>query len=116
MAWIVRSNRRRTVLSHQCESRMVRPTSRESQGNVLNHDTGSLMQRRGFLKQLAASVAIATGGVALGAQALATDTIKIGVLHSVSGTMAISETVRKDVARMAIDEINGQGRVLGQKL
>ena len=34
------------------------------------------------------------------------DTIKVGILHSLSGTMAISETSLKDVALMAIDEIN----------
>ncbi len=50
------------------------------------------------------------------ASALAADTIKVGVLHSLSGTMAISETVLKDVALMAIDEINAKGGVLGKKL
>src|SRR5881275_3206155 len=94
----------------------VAAKSCEAQGNVLNHDTGSLMQRRSFLKQLATSVAIATGGLAIGSQALAADTIKIGVLHSLSGTMAISETVLKDVTLMAIEEINAQGGVLGKKL
>jgi len=43
-------------------------------------------------------------------------TIKVGVLHSLSGTMAISETVLKDVVLMAIDEINAKGGVLGKKL
>src|SRR4029077_20996550 len=42
--------------------------------------------------------------------------IKIGILHSLSGTMAISETSLKDVALMAIEEINAQGGVLGRKL
>src|SRR5437764_4142504 len=94
----------------------VAAKSCEAQGNVLNHDTGSLMQRRSFLKQLAASIALATGGLAIGSQALAADTIKVGVLHSLSGTMAISETVLKDVTLMAIDEINAKGGVLGKKL
>jgi hypothetical protein len=44
------------------------------------------------------------------------DTIKVGVLHSLSGTMAISETVLKDTVLMAIDEINAKGGVLGKKL
>ncbi|MDB5808265.1 MAG: branched-chain amino acid transporter substrate-binding protein [Betaproteobacteria bacterium] len=48
--------------------------------------------------------------------AQAAETIKIGVLHSLSGTMAISETVLKDVTLMAIDEINAKGGVLGKKL
>ena len=42
--------------------------------------------------------------------------IKVGILHSLSGTMAISETVLKDVTLMAIDEINSKGGVLGRKL
>jgi len=46
----------------------------------------------------------------------AADTIKVGVLHSLSGTMAISETVLKDVTLMAIDEVNAKGGVLGKKL
>jgi urea transport system substrate-binding protein len=48
--------------------------------------------------------------------AQAAETIKVGVLHSLSGTMAISETSLKDVALMAIDEINANGGVLGKKL
>jgi urea transport system substrate-binding protein len=42
--------------------------------------------------------------------------IKVGILHSLSGTMAISETSLKDVALMTIDEINAAGGVLGRKL
>ena len=49
-------------------------------------------------------------------QAQAADTIKVGILHSLSGTMAISETSLKDVALMAIEEINAKGGVLGKKL
>jgi urea transport system substrate-binding protein len=48
--------------------------------------------------------------------AQAADTIKVGMLHSLSGTMAISETVLKDTVLMAIDEINAKGGVLGKKL
>jgi urea transport system substrate-binding protein len=48
--------------------------------------------------------------------AQAADTIKVGILHSLSGTMAISETVLKDVALMTIDEINAKGGVMGKKL
>ncbi|WP_419785839.1 urea ABC transporter substrate-binding protein [Pseudodesulfovibrio sp.] len=48
--------------------------------------------------------------------ALAADTIKVGILHSLSGTMAISETSLKDVALMTIDEINAKGGLLGKKL
>ena len=48
--------------------------------------------------------------------ARAADTIKVGILHSLSGTMAISETSLKDVALMTIEEINASGGVLGKKL
>ena len=71
-----------------------------------------MMQRRFTLKAL--TVATALG--AFGLTAHAADTIKVGVLHSLSGTMAISETVLKDVALMTIDEINAKGGVLGKKL
>ncbi len=62
--------------------------------------------------------AIAFGLAALGYSSLASaqTTIKVGVLHSLSGTMAISETVLKDTVLMAIDEINAKGGVLGKKL
>jgi urea transport system substrate-binding protein len=45
-----------------------------------------------------------------------TGPIKVGILHSLSGTMAISETSLKDAALMTIDEINAAGGVLGRKL
>ncbi len=62
--------------------------------------------------------AIAMGVAALGLSSFASaaDTIKVGVLHSLSGTMAISETVLKDTVLMTIDEINAKGGVLGKKL
>jgi len=50
------------------------------------------------------------------APARAEETIKVGVLHSLSGTMAISETALKDVALMTFEEINASGGVLGKKL
>ncbi|MCF4166713.1 urea ABC transporter substrate-binding protein [Zavarzinia compransoris] len=50
------------------------------------------------------------------AGAKAEDTIKVGVLHSLSGTMAISETTLKDVMLMLIEEQNKKGGVLGMKL
>jgi urea transport system substrate-binding protein len=62
----------------------------------------------------------AAAGVALSmlatASARAQDTIKVGVLHSLSGTMAISETTLKDVMLMLIDEQNKKGGLLGKKL
>jgi urea transport system substrate-binding protein len=73
------------------------------------------MNRRGNLKLLTASIALGLG-LAGNAVAQAKDTIKVGILHSLSGTMAISETVLKDTVLMAIDEINAKGGVLGKKL
>ncbi|WP_449240156.1 urea ABC transporter substrate-binding protein [Dongia sedimenti] len=58
-------------------------------------------------------------GLAMGlgtASASAEDTIKVGILHSLSGTMAISETTLKDVMLMLIDEQNKKGGLLGKKL
>ncbi len=46
----------------------------------------------------------------------AQETIKVGVLHSLSGTMAISETTLKDTVLMMIDEQNKKGGLLGKKL
>ncbi|MEP6655898.1 MAG: transporter substrate-binding protein, partial [Betaproteobacteria bacterium] len=74
------------------------------------------MQRRYFLKRLALATALAVAQMGTGATAQAADTIKVGVLHSLSGTMAISETVLKDVALMTIADINAKGGVLGKKL
>ncbi|MGD8641635.1 MAG: urea ABC transporter substrate-binding protein [Gammaproteobacteria bacterium] len=47
---------------------------------------------------------------------MAKDTIKVGVLHSLSGTMAISETTLKDTVLMLIEEQNKKGGLLGKKL
>src|SRR6267378_2962752 len=65
---------------------------------------------------LVGPVAIACGLAVSAVPALAQGTIKVGVLHSLSGTMAISETVLKDVTLMAIEEINAKGGVLGKQL
>jgi urea transport system substrate-binding protein len=61
-----------------------------------------------------ASAALVSGAMAATAQAQ--ETIKVGVLHSLSGTMAISETTLKDVMLMLIDEQNKKGGLLGKKL
>ncbi len=73
------------------------------------------MKRRSLFKALAVGAALALG---FGShEAAAQDkTVKVGILHSLSGTMAISETVLKDVALMAIDEINAKGGVMGYKV
>ncbi|MHA6907127.1 urea ABC transporter substrate-binding protein [Ralstonia pseudosolanacearum] len=73
------------------------------------------MKRRELLK-LSAVAAAALLSVPHVALAQANAPIKVGILHSLSGTMAISETSLKDVALMTIDEINKSGGVLGRKL
>ncbi len=60
-----------------------------------------------------AAAAIVAGGIS---SASAEETIKVGVLHSLSGTMAISETTLKDTVLFMIDEQNKKGGVLGKKL
>src|SRR5476649_2239455 len=54
--------------------------------------------------------------LAAGWASAAADTIKVGILHSLSGTMAISETTLKDVMLMLIDQQNKKGGLLGKKL
>jgi len=63
-----------------------------------------------------ALAASALSALSLGATAQAADTIKVGILHSLSGTMAISETTLKDTMLMLIEEQNKKGGLLGKKL
>ena len=74
------------------------------------------MKRRVFVKVLAMAASIAAIGAASSSALAQQKTVKVGVLHSLSGTMAISETVLKDVALMAIEEINAKGGVMGTKI
>src|SRR5262245_43877561 len=73
---------------------------------------GDPMKRRSFVQALALAASIGVAAPAIAQQ----KTVKVGVLHSLSGTMAISETVLKDVALMAFDEINAKGGVMGMKI
>lgn len=67
-------------------------------------------------KETPQSEPVATTKSALRSPGAADGPIKVGILHSLSGTMAISETSLKDVALMTIDEINAAGGVLGRKV
>jgi urea transport system substrate-binding protein len=69
------------------------------------------MKRRAFCK----TAWLAGAGILCHA-AMAQDTIKVGVLHSLSGTMAISETTLKDTVLMLVDAQNKKGGLLGKKL
>jgi len=70
------------------------------------------------LKFYARGVACLSLVVAMSFSAIANaaETIKVGVLHSLSGTMAISETTLKDTVLMMIEEQNAKGGLLGKKL
>ncbi|RCX13534.1 urea-binding protein [Anaerobacterium chartisolvens] len=88
--------------------------------------------KKAFVGTISAAVAVSMlltgcgGGAAGGEQqssstpaqggAASADTIKVGILHSLSGTMAISEVSVKDAEMMAIEEINAAGGVLGKKI
>jgi urea transport system substrate-binding protein len=61
---------------------------------------------KSFLAKLAAGAALITAF-----NATAADTIKVGILHSLSGTMAISETSLRDMLLFAFDEINAAGGI-----
>ena len=76
----------------------------------------SAVARRPNRRQWLAATAGMALGLALAFPAKAQETIKVGILHSLSGTMAISETTLKDVMLMLIEEQNKKGGVLGKKL
>jgi urea transport system substrate-binding protein len=80
---------------------------------MLKSITGAM--RSAFLRAFGAA-AIGAAALAIAAPAAAQDTIKVGILHSLSGTMAISETTLKDVMLMLIEEQNKKGGLLGKKL
>ncbi|MDD9904286.1 MAG: urea ABC transporter substrate-binding protein [Rhodospirillaceae bacterium] len=62
------------------------------------------------------AIAGATAGLMMTSAVQAADTIKVGVLHSLSGTMAISETTLKDTVLMMVDDLNKKGGLLGKKV
>lgn len=63
-----------------------------------------------------AKISLALSLACASVSSYAEDTIKIGILHSLSGTMAISETTLKDTVQMLVDEQNKKGGVLGKKI
>src|SRR5829696_2535757 len=69
---------------------------------------------RGLCRAVLAAGVLAAGAAAADAQTQGT--IKIGVLHSLSGTMAISETTLKDTILMMVDDLNKKGGLLGKKV
>ncbi len=96
------------------------PQGEDTKTSIVNEHLSS---RRDFLLQssrTAAGIGIAAmlGNLGTWALSLGADTepIKVGVLHSLSGTMAISEVSLKDVVSMAVQEINAKGGVFGRQL
>jgi urea transport system substrate-binding protein len=77
------------------------------------YDPAAPLSRR---RWLAATAGLILGLSGLTAARADDDTIKVGVLHSLSGTMAISETTLKDTVLFMIDEQNKKGGLLGKKL
>lgn len=73
------------------------------------------LTRRSLLASSALALAVSAFPFA-GASAQSAGTIKVGILHSLSGTMAISETTLKDVMLMLIEQQNAKGGLLGKKL
>jgi urea transport system substrate-binding protein len=73
---------------------------------------------RGMIATLAKRVsgAALAGLMMAGAATAQEETIKVGILHSLSGTMAISETTLKDVMLMLVEQQNAKGGLLGKKL
>jgi urea transport system substrate-binding protein len=71
---------------------------------------------KSLLRTAAAASIAALTTVSVAGNAAAQNTIKVGILHSLSGTMAISETTLKDVMLMLIEEQNKKGGLLGKKL
>ena len=76
------------------------------------------LSRRGLARLGAAAATLAAVGAvkSAAAQGTAAGTIKVGILHSLSGTIAISETTLKDVMLMLIEQQNAKGGLLGKKL
>src|SRR5215831_16727773 len=81
--------------------------------NLSTHDMHKAPMSR---RWLAAAAGLVLGLASFTQAKAADDIIKVGVLHSLSGTMAISETTLKDTILFLIDEQNKKGGVLGKKL
>ena len=84
--------------------------------------SGGAMSEAASAESSSASAAATSGGDEGGASQESQtsgdegDTIKVGILHSLSGTMAISETSVRDAEILAIEEINAAGGVLGKQI
>lgn len=78
--------------------------------------TSNVYRRISMKFKSLAKISLALSLACASVSSYAEDTIKIGVLHSLSGTMAISEITLKDTVQMLVDEQNKKGGVLGKKI
>ncbi len=101
---------------------------------IFNYESGSrdnspVLKRRSFIKTLIAfplGLILASSSLSWATSptsevnttglAVTDDTVTVGILHSVTGTMAISETGSVQAEKLAIDQINAMGGVLGRKI
>jgi urea transport system substrate-binding protein len=118
----VRSARKRCALRQNRLGMVVAKWNRDAEGDASNRSTfrkteATMTHRRDILKA-AAGAALTLPGLSASSLLFAQDRspIKIGVLHFLSGTMAISETALKNTVLMTIEEINAAGGVLGRPL
>lgn len=74
------------------------------------------MMRSLFARYVKPAVLCLCGLGVCGLSAAQNGTVKVGVLHSLSGTMAISEVTVKNATLLAIDQVNASGGVLGKKI
>ena len=77
---------------------------------------GAMIEKMGSTRWLLGAAALAAMLAQAGPAAAQDETIKVGILHSLSGTMAISETTLKDVMLMLVEEQNKKGGLLGKQL
>src|SRR5437763_10035627 len=104
------SRRSESACSCRCNGRERRRVRARS-ADVLVHQGVTMSRTRVVL-----TACVLAAGLAASGTAFAQGTIKVGVLHSLSGTMAISETTLKDTILMLVDEQNKKGGLLGKKL
>ena len=90
------------------------PTTLASQSasKATTQNSTDILHMKSYLKSLAVATCLTTGITT----AQAEETVKVGVLHSLSGTMAISETSLRDVLLFTFDEINAKGGVMGKMI
>ncbi|WP_137674887.1 urea ABC transporter substrate-binding protein [Agarivorans sp. Toyoura001] len=69
-----------------------------------------------LVSQLSLAAAMSTADVNTTGLAVTDDTVKVGILHSITGTMAISETGSVQAEMLAIEQINAMGGVLGRQI